>query len=1043
MNWLPMLLLVGSVPDSTLLMSRPDIHGDKIVFEYGGDLWLASQDGGRASRLTSDKGFETWARFSPDGRYIAFSGQYDADNFDVYVMPTDGGAPVRLTYHPSADIVTEWADDGESVLFISRRRERYHRQLYSISLEGGLPRQLPLPSLGCVSFSPCRQKIAFNRRPARLRWRGYRGGLAPDVWIYDMEQDTAWTITDWEGMDISPIWYGDNIYFLSDRDGRVNIYRYEIETEIIHRITDHRDFDVRVPGLGNSNIIYQSGGSLWVLDLKTENYNRLIINVPHDYISVRPRYENVAKLIDWFDISPHAKRAVFSARGDIFTVPKEKGPVRNITNTEGAREIYPAWSPDGQLVAYLSDKTGEYEIYTRRADGTGEATRITYDGDSYRWPLVWSPDSRKLLYSDSKLRLFYVDIETKRETLVDTSTIRYIRSYRWSPDSRFIAYIKLNTNRYGAVYIYSVEEGKSYQVTTDLFDEDDLYFDPDGRYLYIISSRTFSPARGDFGELQVYPATQNICLITLQKETPSPFLPESDEEIKEEEKEEEDNEEIRIDFEGITERVITVPIPAGDYWGLLATENKILYLNRRNFASRNPKFDLHIYDIDKQKDRVLIKGINSYALSEDGKSVLYKSGNTYGIIEVTGKDLTVGAGRLRTTEMKLRVDPVQEWTQIFNEAWRLQGDFFYDEDMHGMDWEHLHQVYSAFLPYAADRWDINFLISEMYKELGASHMGVWGGDEHPKKGVEIGLLGVDFELDERTGFYRFKKIYQGENWDRERRAPLTEPGVVVREGEYLIKINDNLVQFPDNPYGYLQNTIGKKIMIEVNDRPRQEGARTVGIKPISLGNEMELRYLDWVETNRQKVAAATNGLIGYIHVPNTLEWGLEEFGKYFFAQLDKKGLIIDARYNAGGWSPTMFMNYLQRRPLGKFVPRVRQKYPDPPVRFHGRLVCITNEYAGSGGDMFPHYFRELGLGPLIGTRTMGSLISTWHWTLMDGGVTQIPIARFSDLKGNWLIENEGVTPDILVDNRPDLIMRGYDPQLMKAIEVIMEKLDGE
>jgi len=1048
MSWLlvfPLLLVNSPYGDSTLLLSAPDICNHTIVFEYGGDLWLVPDTGGIARRLTSDEGFESNPKFSPDGRFVAFSGHYDADNFDVYVIPVDGGPPLRLTYHPASDRVIGWTHDGNHVLFISRRTHWCQPRLYRVSLEGGLPEELPLPVVYWASFSPDGNKVAFNRRPARLGWRNYRGGQVPDVWIYDFDRDTAYRVTDWEGTDICPLWYKDKIYFLSDRDGKLNIYCYDTNTGVIRKVTDHQDFDVELPSLGGSKIVYQCGGTLWVLDLTTERYHRLKIKVPDDYKFVRPRYEDVSTLVDWFDISPHAKRAVLVARGDIFTVPKEKGPVRNITCTAGTRERYAVWSPDGEWIAYLSDESGEYEIYIRKADGTGDATRITYDGECYRWPLVWSPDSKKLLYSDSKLRLFYVDIDNKKPVLVDTSAVDYIWSYCWSPDSRWLAYIKQNDNWYGSVYLYSVETKESYKITTDLYDDDEVCFDPSGKYLYFISSRTFTPARGDFGELRVYPATQNICLITLQADIPSPFLPKSDEELPEEEKEEPEEpekkppEKIEIDLEGISQRVVAVPIPAGNYSGLAATEDKIFYLERTDFTSRKHKYNLHVYDIENQKDHVLIEGIDGYRVSEDGKYVLYKADNTFGIIEVNDTQYSVGDGKLKTDKLRLKVDPRQEWCQMLHEAWRLERDFFYDTNMHGVDWHGLYEVYSKFLPYAADRYDLNYLIAGMLRELGASHTYVWGG-KLPQKEVKVGLLGVDFELDPTTGFYKFKKIYKGENWQEKRRAPLTEPGVMVKEGEYLIKVEGQLVRYPDNPYKYFENTVDKQVRLEVNDKPIVKGTRTVVVKPISLGNELELRYLDWVETNRHKVETATNGRVGYIHVPNTATWGLKEFGKYFFAQSNKEGLIIDVRYNGGGWSPAMFMDYLQRRPLGEFVSRVGQPSIDPFVKFHGKLVCIINEYAGSGGDMFPYYFRELGLGPLIGNRTWGGLIGCWGWQLMDGGYITVPVGRFRDLKGNWVIENEGVTPDIPVDDRPDLLTKGYDPQLEKAIEVILQKL---
>jgi len=1033
--------------ESTLLMNEPDIHGNELVFEYSGDLWCASLVDSFARRLTSHQGYEIRPEFSPDGNWIAFSGQYYTDNYDVYLISKNGGEPKRLTYYPGDDYVIGWTPDGKHVLFVSSRGDWKQYRMYKISMDGGLPEKIPLPAVYEADMSPDGERLVFNRGPARLEWKGYRGGRTSDIWLYDAKLDTSYKILDWEGSEIYPQWLGDKIYFIADKDGRMNIHVYDLGTRDTKQVTAHKNFEIQNMNRDDSRIVYSCAGNIYLLDCATYHVDTISIKVPDDRRFTHVHYEAVSDLIESYNISPTGKRAVFEARGEVFTVPKEKGSVINITKTAGIRERYPVWSHDKNYIAFFSDKSGENELYIKNSDGSGEIAQITDDADCYRFDPVWSPDSRKILYSDTKNRLYYVDIEERKSELIDTSSITGIYWTSWSPDSRWVAYIKFNDNWFGSIYIYSLREKKVRRITRDLFSEYSICFDPSGKYLYFISSRTFDPIFGDFSELIVYAKTCNICLMTLQKDTASPFLPESDDELDEKKKEDERDEEkkdeeirpVHIDFENIEERIISFPLSAGTYTHLSASKGKVFYLERIELDFTKRKYDLHSFDLDKREDNVLLKDINDYELSSKGKSIIYKSDDTYGIIDLDGKEHKVGDGRLNMKKMEMKIDRKAEINQLYVDAWRLMRDFYYDPAMHGLDWNLLRQRFAVFLPHIADREDLTRVIRWLFSELGGSHAYVWSSRDK-RETVDVGLLGAEFELDKKSGFYEFKKIFRGESWKKDWRSPLTEPGTLVNEGEFLISIEDQLVKYPDNPYKFLENTSGKQIRLKVAGAPRPKESREILIETISYLNEKRLYYLDWVEANRRKVEDATKGRVGYVHVPNTHFWGWQEFGKYFFSQAGKDGLIIDVRYNSGGWSPLIMLNYLHRKPLGMFVRRAGEPWIDPFVKFEDNLVCIINEYAGSGGDMFPYYFRELELGPLIGKTTWGGLISTSGRRLMDGGGVATPVSRFKDMRGVWRIENEGVAPDMYVEDYPHKIMKGYDPQLEKAIEVIKKRL---
>jgi len=1077
---LAVLLAAGSVHAATesRLLRYPDIHGDKIIFSYGGDLWNVPSTGGTATRLTSHVGLEGFAKFSPDGRTIAFSAVYDG-NLDVYTIPAAGGVPKRLTYHPFSDVIVDWHPSGDKVLYRSAKESKTnpgprYRRLFTIDEDGGYPEALPLFEGELTSYSPDGKKIAYNRMSREFRtWKRYRGGMAQDIWLYDLEKNEVEKLTEFEGTDAFPMWYGDRIYFISDREHTMNIFCLDLNTREIRKITNHDKYDVKWPSLGGDAIVYENGGYLYVLDLNTEQSQKISVYVPGELNEKRPRYERVANMIRSYSLSGTGKRAAFGARGDIFTLPAEKGNMRNLTRTPGVRERSPEFSPDGKWVAYFSDKTGEYEIYLRKPDGTGEEVRVTTGFHNFPFSLEWSPDSKKLIVYNQTFSLYYVDIDEKKVHKIDEDEWWDLNDYSWSADSKWIAYSKNADNGNRSIYLYSLDKSESYKVTGDLYYDYNPAFDPDGKYLYFFSDRmtNFQFNQYDYDINYVYPTA--LCVATLRVDVPSPLAPESDEvEVKEEKKEEEgekkeeendkkkekdtkkegkeeeekEEEALTIDIEGFENRVIGLPIGMGNFGGLVAAKGKVFYAQVPNFVVTSLfdmvfSFELKFYDLEKREAKTMISGINGYAVSADRKKVLYRARQVFGIIDAAeGKK--VGDGTIKTNELEMKVDPIAEWKQMFDEAWRLERDFFYVENMHGVNWKRIKKRYEAFLPHLTSRSDLTYIIGEMVAELNIGHAYVGGGDYPDLQMVGGGQLGCDFEVDEKNGLYRITKIYQGRNWDPQFRAPLAQPGITVNEGDYLLEINGVELKYPDNPYAHLENLAGKQTVIKVSPEENGDNAKEFTVIPVR--SDINLRYNDWVESNRQKVLEATGGRVGYVHVPDTNVWGLMEFAKYFYSQTTMDGIIIDVRYNSGGWMPSLFIDRMARKITSMWAQRYGKIRQFPVRAPMGHLACVINAYAGSGGDAFPYMFRQAGLGPLIGKRTWGGLVGmNRNVPLMDGGYCTVPTIGFVDLEGNYVVENIGVPPDIEIDNRPDLVVKGRDPQLEKAIEYIMKKIEED
>ena len=1050
------------------LLRFPDIYKNKVVFVYAGNLWEVNASGGTARKLTSHPGLELFPKFSPDGKWLAFTGQYDG-NMNVYVMPAEGGVPRQLTF--TADVthmplrmgpnnqVIDWYPDGKHILFLSRQNtyNDWFGQLYKISVNGGLQEKLILPKGGLTAFSPDGNQIAYNRIFRNFRtWKRYKGGMAQDIWLYDFKANTIRQLTKYKGTDTYPMWYGDKIYFGSDRGPaqRMNLYSYDLKTNKITQLTHFKEYDVNWPSIGGDKIVFENGGYLYVLDLTTNKLQKLTIFVNDDEVAKRPRWENVKKFVHSYSLSPKGKRALFEARGDIFTVPAKKGNTRNLTETSGVHEKFPAWSPDGKWIAYVSDKTGEDEIYLRAQDGTGKEIRVTHDGCCFRFAPVWSPDSKKLAYADKNHRLFYVDIQKKKPVLIDHAIEWEIRQYEWSPDSKWLVYAKPEKNHFYSIFLYSLESKKITPVTTDFTFDTSPVFDPDGKYLYFVSNRNYNAYLGNFDGNYAYLKTAGIYLVTLQADSLSPFAPKSDEaavqKAKQEKKKKSKKKEkkaekkpLRIDLTGIQNRVVNVPIPPGNIGGLRAVKGAIFYMTFpvSGLSGRMPgeKPALHRYDLKKQKDTVLLSPLGGYDISFDGSKLIVRTKGGYSIVSAKGSKIQPGKGRLDLSKMRMKIDYAKEWKQMFNEAWRLERDYFYNPKMNGVNWKKVHDQYAVLLPYVANRFDLNYIIGEMIGELGNSHTYVGGGEMPKIDHVSVGMLGADFQVDPKTGLYRIQKIYHGENWKKTVRSPLTEPGVNVKEGYYILKVNDKPLRGSDNIYEFLANTTDQFVTLEVNSKPSETGAWKVTVKPIA--SEYELHQNDWVERNREKVAKASGGKIGYIYLTDMSAPGLNQFVKEFYPQLRKQGLIIDVRYNGGGFVDEMILERLRRVLVGMTMSRNADNGTIPEHVFHGYLACITNAYSASDGDIFPYFFKKYKLGPVIGERTWGGVRGIRGYTpLLDGGYVTIPEFSIYGLDSHWIIENHGVEPDIVVDNRPDLVVKGKDPQLEAAIDYLMKKI---
>lgn len=1045
------------------LMRFPAVHNNQVVFTYAGDLYTVDISGGVARKLTTHVGYEMFPHFSPDGRTIAFTGQYDG-NTEVFSIPAEGGTPKRLTHTATLNrddisdrmgpnnIVMAWTPDGEKIVYRSRKQSfnDFKGQLFMVPANGGMSEELPLSTGGFCSFSPDGKKLAFNRVFREFRtWKYYKGGMADDIWTFDFNTKEVTNITSNPAQDIFPMWIGDEIFFLSDRYRTMNLFVYNTKTKNIEKVTNYTDYDIKFPSFDHNTIVFEKGGFLFAFDVKTRTTRKINITITDDQNYSRPSLVDASKRITNADLSPNGERVVFSARGDVYTLPSEKGITYNLTASSDIHEREATWSPDGKWIAYLSDKTGEYEVYIQPQDGSMPATQVTSGINNYIFGIEWSPDSKKILFSDRLGRLQYVDIETKAVTLVTKGKYGLVNSYSWSPDSKWIAYSTSDSNRFSVVYIYNIDSKTTNSVTNGWFSSYGPVFSNDGKYLLYVSDREFNPIYSNTEWNHAYVDMSNIYIVMLSKDTPSPFALENNEvkpetkteqpkdkdsakkPVKTEEKPKPEVQPVKIDFDGIENRTVELPGKAGRYYNIYCIDGKVYY-NYSSSRDRQPV--AMMYDLKKQRETELGESIR-FTISSNGKKMLVSKNRTYAVI-----DLPTGKINMEKTidlsDMKVWVDYHKEWKQIFDESWRQMRDFFYVENMHGVDWKAIHDKYAVLVPYVNHRNDLTYIIGEMIGELNVGHAYVNSGDKPEPERIKTGLLGAKLSK-HSSGYFRVDKILEGANWSDALRSPLAEIGVNVKEGDYIISVDGvDLKNIPDI-YSTLINKADKTVALVVNSSPQANGGRKVLVKPIA--DESELYYYTWVQNNIRKVNEATNGEVGYIHIPDMGVAGLNEFVKYFYPQLTKKALIIDDRGNGGGNVSPMILERLSRVVYRMTMRRgFDQPSTIPSETHYGPKVVLIDRYSASDGDLFPYGFKKLGLGPLIGVRSWGGVVGiSGSLPFVDGGDLRKPeFTSFSSDTGEWIIEGHGVDPDIEIDNDPYREYMGQDDQLNKAIEQI-------
>src|SRR5271157_714114 len=1058
-----------------LLLRDPSISKTQIAFSYAGSIWIANRDASNVRRLTVG-GHEGNPIFSPDGSQVAFTGDYDGTR-GVYVVPAVGGVPRRLTYHPADGDVAGWTPDGKQILFSSERAAFASGvvQLFSVPLEGGFATQVPLARASEASFSPDGARIAYVPNIQwQEAWKRYRGGQTKPIWIANLgDSSIEAKIPRENSNDFNPMWVGDTIYFLSDRNGPVTLFAYDIKSQQVKQIVKNDGLDIKSASAAPDAIIYQQIGSLHLLDLKSASDRALDIQIVGDLAEVRPHFQKIEpRRIRFAGISPTGARAVFGVRGEVLTVPPEKGDIRNLTNTTDVVERDPAWSPDGNYIAYLSDESGEYALHIRNQNGMGEVHKIDLGKPpTFYYSPTWSPDSKKIAYTDKRLNVWYVDLEKKTPVRVDTDTYAgpfYTLNPAWSPDSRWLAYTKQLRNHLHAVFAYSLEQAKSYQLTDGMSDALYAAFDKEGKYLYFTASTNTALSTGwlDMTSLQ-HPVTRSVYVMVLKKDLPSPLAPESDEEKpKEAEKTDKDKQAdkgdkdqakqekpvtVEIDLENISQRILALPIPARNYQQLDAGKPGVLYLvegppvDPIEYEDGPPTVTVHKFDLKTRKTEQILEGVTSFNLSFNGEKMLYARQNqwTIGPAEKVpdgpppAEPKPGQGGPLKLDQMEVYVDPRAEWKHMYYQVWRDERDFLYDPGLHGLNLEAAKKKYEPYLDNISSRDDLNYLFEEMLGDITIGHMFVGGGDIPEPKRIRTGLLGADYEIE--NGRYRFARVYDGENWNPKLRAPLTQPGVNVKAGEYLLAVNGREVRPPANLYSFFEELADKSVVLRVGADANGAGARDVTVVPVA--DEGRLRNLAWIEENRRKVDDMSGGKVAYIYMPDTANGGLTAFNRYFYAQIGKQAAIVDERFNGGGLLATDIAETLNRKPLSAASTRVGEPLVQPQGIF-GPKVMIINERAGSGGDAMPWYFKRAGVGKLIGTRTWGGLVGmNGAPALMDGGFVAAPSSGiYNPITGEWEVENVGVPPDIEVEQDPALVRKGHDPQLEKAVEVVMEEL---
>lgn len=1058
------------------MLRYPAVSADQIAFVYAGDIWVVARTGGTAVRLSSPVGEESFPRFSPDGKRLAYSAAYDG-NTDVYVAPVTGGEPVRLTHHPMADRVVGWTPDGTRVLFASGResgRQRYS-QFFTVGLDGGLPEKLPVPYGEFGAYSPDGKQFVYMPMSQDFRnWKRYRGGWAPDLWVFDLKTFAAKNVTNDPGNDAQPMWHGNTIYFMSDRGAnqRNNIWAYDTASGKARQITQFNDFDITFPSAGPDSIVFQAGGRLYLMEFATGKAVEVPVRVVTDETTLRPRTAKAEPQITAASPSPTAKRGVFAARGDVFTVPAEFGPVINLTRSPGVMERYPRWSPDGRTVAFWSDRSGEYELTVRPADGTGADRKVTTLGAGYRYAPYWSPNSKKVAFIDQAMRIHITDLESGKTVDLDQSPDWMSHgglepfTFAWSPDSRWLTYSRPTTTGNSAVFLYDTKASTLTQATTAYLNDTQPVFDAEGKYLFYASDRDFDPVYGNFDNSWTYANPTRLVAVPLRKDVTSPLAArndaekaslDTDNEKKPEEKKADDKKAddkqpeekkpetpaakpavvppVEIDLEGFEARAVVLPPKGGNYADLQAIKGKLLYRRAPRTGAGDDKSPLVYFDFEEREEKTVLDDAGSFEVTFDGKKLFVLSKGKFAFVEI--KPTQKFEKPMMTADMEAPVDPRAEWRQMFADTFRFERDFFYDPGMHGVDWPGLRARYGKLLEDAVTRWDVDFVIGEFIGELNASHTYKGGGDAEQVAPRSVGMLGVDWEL--ANGGYRIKDIVRGGPWDVVARSPLDEPGVDVKAGEYVLAVNGVPLDAKRDPWAAFQGLGNKTVVLTVNNSPSMAGSRQVVVK--CLADETELRFRQWIEQRRQIVDKATGGRIGYIYVQSTGVDAQNELVRQFMAQWRKDGLIIDERWNSGGQIPDRFIELLNRPILAYWAVRDGDSRQWPPVAHRGPQVMLINGWSGSGGDAFPFYFREAGLGPLIGSRTWGGLIGiSGAPPLADGGNVTVPTFRMYDPKGTWFPEGIGVEPDIKVEEDPARLAKGTDSQLERAIKEVMDRV---
>jgi tricorn protease len=1073
------------------MMRQPAVSATQIAFVYAGDIWVVEKTGGVALRLSSPKGEESFPRFSPDGSLLAFTGDYDG-NEDIYIMPADGGLPRRITHHGAPDRMLGWYPDGKSILYATSMTSPKNRfnQLYKVSAQGGLPDKLPVPYGEFGAISPDGKTLAYVPISVDFRtWKRYRGGMNPDIWLFDLEKLTARNLTRSPAANSVPMWHGDDtLYFLSDRDDnkRANIWACDLKHDKFKQVTFFKEFDVHFPSIGPSDIVFENAGRLYLLDLQAEKAHEVEIRVVTDRATLKPRRENVSGYIQGATISPTGKRALFSARGEIFSAPAEHGVVRNLTHTSGVAERYPAWSPDGKWIAYFSDRTGEYELTVRNAEtspGTnqvGEQT-LTKLGPGFRYGPQWSPDSKKIAFIDKAMRINLFDFEAKTNQVIGRQLWMYHDelsrfNFGWSADSRWMAWAQDLDTRNSAIALYDCKSNKLHQVTSGFYNDELPVFDPDGKYLFFRTGRTFDPSYSALEETWIYANTEVLAAVPLRKDVLSPIAPRNDEEgdkdkdkkdesktgedkktdekkptdkekkkedakesdkkTKDEAKKEEKPKPVEIDLAGFEERAVVLPPKAGRFDALAAVSGKLLFHRLPRTGSGEEKKPVVFYDLEKREEKTVIDDADSFELSANREKLLLRKGSDYAIVEP--KDGQKMDKKINTKDFEAQVNPLAEWRQIFNDAWRLERDYFYDPGMHGVNWEEMRSRYGKLLSEAVTRWDVNYVIGELISELNSSHTYRSGGDLEKGPTLGVGYLGCDYSLE--NGAYRIKHIVKAAEWDAEVRSPLLQPGLTnVHEGDYLLAVNGEPMDVKEDPWAAFQGLADKPVFLTVNTNPTMAGAREVLVQ--TLGSEERLRNLAWIEENRKRVEQLSDGQLGYVYVPDTGINGQDELVRMWRAQVTKPGLVIDERFNSGGQIPDRFIEMLDRPLRNYWAVRDGKDWTTPFISNFGPKAMLVNGWSGSGGDCFPFYFKQSGLGPLIGMRTWGGLIGiTGSPPLVDGGSITVPAFAIYSTNAQWIIEGHGVDPDIEVVDDPGAMARGGDPQLERAVAELMRQL---